>query len=137
MTALLATCEGVSGSARTWGIVLPPLVAIVWAVAMIAILRPSIAAGNWRLLWLFAGCAALGALILLFPEGVPGNGDYLGRFRASVGITAGVGLFAWLFDRELGAVRSVGAAIAGDVFIPGLLVLLLIWLLSLSGSCLD
>jgi hypothetical protein len=82
-------------------------------------------------------CAAAGGLIFLVPRGISGNGDYLTRFWISLVVTGAIGL-AWpLMTRRFLSWRSLGAAIAGDVLIPGGLVPLFIWALALSGSCID
>jgi H+/Cl- antiporter ClcA len=108
----------------------------VWGGVVFTIFRRS-ARQDWP--WLAAllfGCMVLGILILVAPEGVDGNGDYLGRFFISVGISAALGLAIGL-ARKRARLHSIAAAIAGDVFLPGLMILVLIWFVVGGGHCFD
>jgi hypothetical protein len=64
------------------------------------------------------------------------DGNYLWPFLLSVGVSGGLGLATGLV-RKRAALRSVAAAIAGDVFVPGLLMLFVIWLFVGAGFCFD
>jgi hypothetical protein len=138
LPALLATCEGVAGSERVLWIMIPPLVALIWGVsAWACIWRNTGTEERSSLLGLLGLCAATGGLIFLLPEGVSGNGDYLARFFISLFVAAGIGI-AWPYlTRQPVHWRSVGVAIAGDVLVPGGLILLFLWALALGGSCID
>ncbi|HEX3239980.1 MAG TPA: hypothetical protein VHR18_07580 [Solirubrobacterales bacterium] len=39
MQGILAICEGASGSTRTWGIIIPPLLIAAWVWTLVFILR--------------------------------------------------------------------------------------------------
>lgn len=126
-------CES---GAQAWGYIVPILIAAAWGGVVFAIFRRS-AREDWPwLAGLLFGCMALGILILVGPEGVDGDGDYLGRFFISVGISAVLGLVIGLV-RKRATLHSVAAAIAGDVFLPGLMILALVWFVVGGGHCLD
>jgi len=138
MSLVLAICEGVSGSSRVFGIVVPLLIVGVWALFVWACVffesepeeRPGLVA-------VFVAAAAIGGGIFLIPEGVSGHGDYLGRFGLSILVALAIGgLYAVKTEQPV-VWRSIGVALAGDVLVPAGLILLLVWGLSLSGSCLD
>jgi hypothetical protein len=131
---ILAICEGVSGSTRTWGIILPPLLVGLWCLVLVLIFRRVAFEDRIPIFGVLLASGGLGAFIFLFPEGVSGNGDYLGRFLLSLLAAGAIGVAGALWKRELG-LRLIGAALLGDVFIPGLLILLFVWSLSLAGSC--
>lgn len=134
MQAILAICEGVSGSTRTWGIILPPLLVALWCTVLVLIFRRIRFEDRIPILGVLLAAGGLGAFIFLFPEGVSGNSDYLARFLYSLLAAGAIGVAGALWRREIG-VRLIGAALLGDVFVPGLLILLFVWSLSLSGGC--
>jgi hypothetical protein len=134
---LLAMCEGMAGSERVIWVLIPPVIVFVWGlVSWACIWRNTRPEERSSLLGLLGICAALGGLVFLFPGGVSGDGDYLLRFFFSMLIATGIGL-AWPeMARRVETWRSVAVAIAGDVVVPGGLMLLLFWGLAVSGSCL-
>jgi hypothetical protein len=138
LVALLAICDGVAGSERARWILIPPVIFLAWGLfAWFCIWRGTDPDERASLSGLLGLCVATGGLIFLVPEGISGNGDYLTRFWISLLVTGGIGV-AWPFvSRKLAFWRSIGVAIAGDVLVPGGLILLLFWALGLSGSCLD
>jgi hypothetical protein len=138
VTPLLAICEGASGSSRIFGIVVPPLIVGVWALFLGAcVFFESEPEERPGLVGVFIAAAIAGGAIFLLPEGVSGNGDYLGRFAISVLAALVIGvLYAWKTERPV-VWRSLGVALAGDVLVPGGLILMLFWGLSLGGGCLD
>ncbi|HYJ22039.1 MAG TPA: hypothetical protein VEW07_08465, partial [Solirubrobacterales bacterium] len=69
-------------------------------------------------------------------EGLDGDGNHLGRFFISLGLSAALGLAVGLARRRA-TLRTVAAAIAGDVFLPGLVLLFIIWLFVGTGFCLS
>lgn len=135
--ALLAMCEGMAGSERLTWILIPPLAFLAWGLLSWAcIWRNTGPAERSSLLGLLAVCATVGGLVFLLPEGVSGDGNYLIRFFFSMLIATGIGL-AWAnMAHRVETWRSVAVAIAGDVVVPGGLILLLFWGLAVSGSCL-
>lgn len=137
MSALYATCEGVGGSTRVLWMVLPPLIVAVWGWVLWRMAVGVDDDTRKALALIFSLCAVVGAVVFLVPEGVSGNGDYLGRFWLSLGLSAAIGGVASMLSPRVGIGRSLAAAIAGDVFLPGGLVLLFFWGLALSGSCID
>jgi hypothetical protein len=138
LAALLAICDGVAGSERARWIVIPPVIFFAWGlIVWFCIWRGTDPDERASLLALLGFCVATGGLIFLVPEGISGNGDYLTRFWISLLVAGGIGL-AWpLVTRKPSLWRSIGVAIAGDVLVPGGLILLFFWALGLSGSCLD
>jgi hypothetical protein len=136
MQGILAICEGVSGSTRTWGVIVPPLLVVVWLGALLIVFRRIRFDDGLTLLAVMLGAGALGAFIFLFPDGVSGNGDYLARFFLSLLAAGATGLAGALWKRELGW-RMIVASVLGYVYVPGLLLLFLIWSLALSGGCID
>lgn len=95
------------------------------------------ATARLKLVSVFAGAAVAGAIIFLFPHGFSGNHDYLGRFWLGLGVAIALGAIAALLPPRVSPIRSILVAIAGDVFLPGGAVLLLVWALGVSGQCLD
>lgn len=134
MHTILAICEGVSGSTRTWGIIVPPLLVGLWCAVLVLVFRRTRFEDQIPIFAVLFAAGGLGAFIFLFPEGVSGNGNYLARFFYSLLAAAAVGVAGALWKREIG-LRLIGAALLGDVLVPGLLVLLFVWSLSLSGGC--
>jgi hypothetical protein len=137
LPTLVAMCEGMDGSERVGWILIPPVIVLAWGLFVwVCVWRDTEPDERGSQLGLLCICAATGALIFLVPNGVSGNGDYLGRFFISLLVAGGIGLFWPLLTGRLIAWRTIGTAVAGDVLVPGGLVLLLFWMLGLSGSCL-
>lgn len=137
MGPALAICETAEWGTRIWGIVLPPLLVALWIWVLYAVLRGVASEAQAWLLAAFAASIVVGAAIFLIPDGLSGDTDYLARFELSVAVAVGIGsAMAW-FRRGIGWLRAVGAAVAGDVLVPGFLVLLIVFTLSASGTCLD
>lgn len=134
MLSVLATCGTSSGSSRVFGILLPPLIVAFWGWVVWRIADDVDKAARLKLFSAFAVAAVSGAVIFLFPHGFSGNGNYLSRFWLGLGVAIAI---AALLPPRVSPIRSVLAAIAGDVFLPGGAVLLLVWALALSGDCLD
>lgn len=137
MFDVLATCGTASGSSRVFAIVIPLLIVAVWGWAVWRIMSDVDPATRMRLLSVFAVAALAGAFVFLFPHGFSGNSNYLSRFWLGLGIAAVLGTAAALLPPRVSPIRSVLAAIAGDVFLPGGAILLLVWALGVSGECLD
>jgi len=78
-----------------------------------------------------------GAAILLVPGGVSGNHNYLARFFVSLAVTGLVGVLAAAGSRRFNPGRALVAAVAGDVLVPGALIVLLFWIFGVEGACLD
>jgi hypothetical protein len=130
---VLAVCE-TGGSA--WGYIVPVLIFAAWVGIVFVIFRRSASEDRPWLAALLFGCMVLGILIFLAFEGLEGEGDYLGRFFVSVGVSIALGLATGLV-RKRATLRSIAVAVAGDVFLPGLLLLFLIWVFVGTGFCLD
>jgi len=137
MFDVLATCGTASGSSRVFGIVIPLLIAAVWGWVVWRIMSDIDATTRLKLFSVFGVAAVAGAVILLVPHGFSGNGDYLTRFWLGLGLAIVLGAITALLPPRVSPIRSVLAAIAGDVFLPGGTVLLLVWALAVSGECLD
>jgi cytochrome c biogenesis protein CcdA len=131
MFDVLATCGTASGSSRVFAIVIPLLIVAVWGWVVWRIMSDVDPATRMKLLSVFAVAALAGAFVFLFPHGFSGNSNYLSRFWL------GLGIAAVLLPPRVSPIRSVLAAIAGDVFLPGGAILLLVWALGVSGECLD
>jgi peptidoglycan/LPS O-acetylase OafA/YrhL len=137
MLGVLATCGTSSGSSRVFGIVLPPLIVAFWGWVIWRVASDIDRDARLKVFSVFAVAAVVGAVIFLFPHGFSGNRDYLNRFWFGLGAAVILGAIAALLPPRVSPIRSVLAAIAGDVFLPGGAVLLLVWALALSGDCLD
>jgi hypothetical protein len=134
---LLAMCEGVAGAERVVGILIPPLVFLGWGLLVWACIWRDIDAEERSSLLGLAGiCIAVGGLFMLAPEGISGDGDYLGRFWISVIVAALIGAGWSTLIYRFALWRGIAVAVLGNVLVPGGLVLLLFWALALSGSCL-
>ena len=125
-----------AGGGRVFWIVVPPLIVALWLGAVVVVFRRAPAGHLW-MLGIFLASIAIGGFLLLYPHGIQGNGDYLGRFELSVAVSAGLGAVASLFLRQVGWARLVGIAIAGNIFVPGGLILLFVWSLAVGNTCLD
>ena len=130
---MLAVCE-TGGSA--WGYIVPILALVVWAGVVFAIFRGSAREDRPFLAALLFSCMAIGVILLFGGEGLDGDGNHLGRFFISLGLSAALGLAVGLARRRA-TLRTVAAAIAGDVFLPGLVLLFIIWLFVGTGFCLS
>jgi hypothetical protein len=129
----MALCD-TGGSA--WGYIVPILALAAWGAFVFAILRRSADEDRLWLLGLLIGCMTIGALLFLGSEVLNGGHDYLGVFFVSLGVSAVLGLATGLM-RERATLLSVAAAIAGDVFLPGISLLFVIWLFVGTGFCLS
>ncbi len=128
---MLIACGG--GGNAALSIALPLVAAMIyWLPVAIAFRRAEDAAERRVLLALFIVSAALGLLILLFPD----NSPSLTRFVISLVATGGVGLAVAAKWREGIAGRAVAIAVAGDILIPGLITVVFIAAL-LGGACLE
>jgi hypothetical protein len=78
---------------------------------------------------------AVGGLAFLYPNGTSGNGDYFSRFIISLVISGGLGLGAAAIWKESSAGRAIFVALAGDVLIPGGLLLLLFASIGIGSGC--
>jgi hypothetical protein len=137
MFDVLATCGTASGSSRVFAIVIPLLIVAVWGWVIWRIMSDTTGGARLKLVSVFAVAAVAGAAIFLFPHGFSGNGDYLSRFWLGLGVAIVLGAISALLPPRVSPVRSALAAIAGDVFLPGGAILLLVWALGVSGECLD
>jgi hypothetical protein len=137
MVDVLATCGTASGSSRVFAIVVPLLIVAVWGRVVWRIISDVDPATRMKLLSVFAVAALAGAFVFLFPHGFSGNGNYLTRFWLGLGTAIVLGTGAALLPPRVSPIRSIVAAIAGDVFLPGGAILLLVWALGVSGECLD
>lgn len=133
---VLGICGG--GGNDTVARVFVLIIVVVWVLAVAAILGGETGRDErLALLAVLAGTIAIGGLVFLAPEGVSGNGDYLGRFLLSLLLSAALGVGGSLATRRYGPWRGLFIAIAGDVFIPGGLILLLFASVGLGSGCLD
>jgi hypothetical protein len=120
------------GGNATLSIVFPLISAFIYGLPVaIAFRGAEDTTERLVLIALFLGSAALGLLILLFPD----NSPSLTRFVISLAVTGDVGLAAAAKWREGIAGRAVVIAVAGDILIPGGITVLFIAAL-LGGACL-
>jgi hypothetical protein len=112
------------------------LAVAIWGGAVYSILTRAAGQDLPWLLGLLVACMAIGIGFLLADEGFHGGGDYRGRFFVSLGVSAALGLAVGL-ARKRATLRSVAVAIAGDVFLPGLAILFIIWVFVGTGACLS
>lgn len=121
---------------EAWGFVVPILAVAIWGGAVYFILTRAASQDLPWLIGLLIACMVIGVVFLLADEGFHGDGDYLGRFFISLGVSTALGLTVGL-ARKRARMRSVAAAIAGDVFLPGLAILFIIWVFVGTGACLS
>ena len=135
---LIASCEGSAGSDRALGIIVPPLIVAVWAwITWQVLVRGTDDSERFWLFCLMAVTALTGWVVFQSAEGDHSGGAYRESFQLSLLVAAAIGASGSLLLRRFGVWRGVAAAIAGDVILPGGLVLLFIWGLSVSGGCID
>ncbi|HEV7615947.1 MAG TPA: hypothetical protein VGO36_06930 [Solirubrobacterales bacterium] len=130
---MLAICES---AGHLWGYLLPVGLFMGWVAVVYALFRRSAPEDRTWLIGLLVGCMAIAPLVMSIPNGFDGDGDYFARFLTSVAIAIALGLGIGLLRRRA-LLRTVGVALVGDVFAPGLLVLALIWVFAGDGFCLD
>jgi hypothetical protein len=128
---ILVACGGGGNATVAIVFLLVPAV-IYWLAVATALRRAEDTAERLVLIVLFLVSAALGPLILLFPD----NSPSLTRFIISLVVTGGVGLAVAAKWREGIAGRAVFIALAGDVLIPGTILVAFIAAL-LGGACLE
>ena len=135
MSVVLAICDGVSGSTRVTGILVPPLIVALWGALLYVALRRVSLDDRMLILGAFVAAGLLAGGIFFLPEGVSGDGDYLARFFLA--LLAGVAIpgVAGALARREHAWRMLAAALLGAVSLPGIVVLLFVWSLALSGGC--
>jgi hypothetical protein len=121
---------------QAWGYIVPVLALAAWGTIVFVIFRGAASEDRPWLAALLFGCMAIGIMLLIGAEGLDDDGDHLGRFFISLGVAAALGLAVGL-ARKRATLRSVAAALAGDVFLPGLLLLFIIWLFVGTGFCLS
>ncbi len=81
---------------------------------------------------------AIGGFAFLYPDGVDSNdADYLGRFVLSLVATGALGVIPAVKWREESVGRMIFVALAGDVLIPGGILVFLFASLLLGTGCLD
>ena len=135
---VLAICEGVSGTARVLGVLLPLLVLAGWFMTLRMLVRTAEPEVKASVFLTFLLCIAIGGVFFLVPGGASAPGaNYLDRFWTGAAVSVGVGAIASLMPGGAGFVRLLVTAVLGAVTLPGFLVGLLVFALSLSGSCLD
>lgn len=128
---ILVACG--SGGNATVAIVFLLVSAVIYGLAVAAALRRAEDTVELLvLIVLFLVSAALGPLILLFPD----NSPSLTRFMISLVVTGGVGLAVAAKWHEGIAGRAVFIALAGDVLIPGTILVAFI-AAGLGGACLE
>jgi hypothetical protein len=133
----LAICEPAEGFTRLLGIVVPPILLVAWLVALALLWRSSTPRARPWVVGVFAISVVLG-LAILAPNGFSDSEgtDYGTRFLVSVGVSAALGVLLSLRAPDAGPARLGLAGILGDITIPGLLVLLLAFTLSVGNGCL-
>ena len=137
MVSLLATCEAASGSSRGLEIVIPPLIVVTWGWVVWRVVNGAEESSRPKLFVLFVVASAVGAFVFFYPDEESVNGNHLDRFWLGLGIAVAVGGISARLPPRTGIVRSVLMAVAGDVLLPGGIVLLFVWSLALGNTCLD
>jgi len=131
--ARLVACSSGGGNAAL-AIVFLLVPTVVYAVAVAGVLRRAEdTAERLVLIALFLVSAALGLLILLFPD----NSPSFTRFIISLVVTGVGGLAVAAKWREGVAGRAVFIALAGDVLIPGVVVVAFIAAAIGGGACFE
>jgi hypothetical protein len=135
---LLAECGNRSVPQRVGAAIVILGILAVWAaVVWFAVwYRASGEERGWLVL-VFAASVVLGGVIFLVPGGVTGDGDYLTRFLVSLVLTAAGGSVVARLSLRFSPGRGLWAAVAGDIVVPGALILFLFWGFLVEGWCLD
>lgn len=131
-----AVCGGGGNNVLAGFVVL--FLAGLYAIAVVTALGRAEDGGELMLLIaLLAASIAIGGLFFLYPEGINGDGDFLGRFVLSLVASGMLGIGAAVKLGEQSAGRAIFLALAGDVLIPGGLIVLLFASVGLGTGCLD
>ncbi len=129
---ILVACGSGEGN-TTAAIVFLLVPTVIYGLAVAAALRRAEdTAERLVLIVLFLVSAPLGLLILLFPD----NSPSLTRFIISLAVTGGVGPAVAAKWRKEMAGRAVFIALAGDILIPGLILVGFI-AGAIAGACLE
>jgi hypothetical protein len=132
----LAICEPAEGFTRLLGIVVPPILVLVWLAALVWLWRGSSGRARPWVAAVFLMGAVLG-IVIFAPEGLSDSEtDYGTRFLVSLPVSAALGVLLSLRAPDAGPARLGLAGILGDISIPGFLVLLLGFTLSVGNGCL-
>jgi hypothetical protein len=133
---MTAVCGG--GGNDTLGFLVIVVVGALYALAVLKAMSLAEFGDELAILVaLFTISVAVGGLVFLYPHGIDGNGDYLGRFVISL-VAAGV--LGGITTAKLGeqsAGRAFFLALAGDILIPAGIFLLLIASVGIGTGCLD
>ena len=135
---VLAICEGVSGSARVTGIIVPPLLVALWAGLVYVVLRGT----KGEDMAVIGGAFVVSVLVSLgVIAALSGNdsGNHV-DYATPLVVTGLACIFlAALVGAQRGrhVFRLSGAAALGALTPPGAGILYLVWILAVNGSCLD
>lgn len=129
---ILVACGGSEGNTTAAIAFLLVATAIYGLAVAVALRRAEDTTERLVLIVLFLVSAPLGLLILLFPD----NSPSLTRFIISLAVTGGVGLAVAAKWRKRIAGRAVFIALAGDVLIPGVILVAFI-AAALGGACFE
>lgn len=80
---------------------------------------------------------AIGGLLFLYPHGINGDADFLGRFVISLVVSGLLGVGAVLKLGEQSAGRALFIALAGDILIPAGFFVLFLASMIFGTGCLD
>ena len=133
---LRAVCGGGGNDILAFLVVL--VIGGFYATAVVYALSRAEDGGELALLVsLLIATITIGGILFLYPEGIEGNGDYLGRFVLSFVISGLLGIGVVVKRGEEVAGRALFIALAGDVLIPGGLFVFLFSSLGVGTGCLS
>lgn len=133
---VLAVCGG--GGNDTLAFIVVLAIAALYLLPIVATLgNAEDGAERAVLIVLLAISITVGGLLFLYPQGIDGDQDYLGRFVISLLVTGGIAVAAAAKWRAASVGRAVFVALAGDVLIPGGIFLLFFASMVLGSGCLS
>lgn len=133
--AVFAVCGGGSNAVA---LIVVAIVVVAWLLVVSAVIR-SAEHGTERalLIGLVLISVLVGAGVFFVPEGVSGNGDYLGRFFLALSIPAAIGVATALLTRAAHVGRALFVSVCGALFLTGGAFLLLFASLLFGTGCLE
>jgi hypothetical protein len=135
-TIALAICGG--GGSNAVALIVVAIVVVTWLLVVGAVIRSADDSSERAILiGLVALSVVIGAGVFFLPEGVSGDGDYLGRFFLALLISGVIGAGLALVTGAAHVGRALFVSVCGALFLTGGAFLLLFASILLGTGCLD